>query len=114
MNLVGNRQDAEELLQDTFLALLDVKIPIASVEAWLYTVARHRSLNRLRSRRTIVPLEAAVDWWHQTRTFQGTLLAASWRWRERSRACRPNWVTSIACALLAMVTTRSAADWLCP
>jgi RNA polymerase sigma-70 factor (ECF subfamily) len=79
LSFLPNRQDAEEVLQDTFMSLLTSDAAPESVEAWLLTVARHRALNRLRSRRTahasapalqlatapVEPTDAAVEGDHR-------------------------------------------------
>src|SRR5919198_5872593 len=54
VQIVGNRQLAEDLLQETFLAALresDRLGEIENVRAWLFAVARNRALHALRSRR---------------------------------------------------------------
>jgi RNA polymerase sigma-70 factor (ECF subfamily) len=65
--LVGDRQLAEEVLQETYLALwnrAELFDPAAgSLTAWLLTIARNRSVDRLRAagRRPVqVPMSAAV------------------------------------------------------
>src|SRR4051812_12929861 len=67
LTFVGNRQDAEEIFHDVFLALLDRPADASGdLESWLFTVARNRALNRVRSRRPVaatpsVILSAAKD-----------------------------------------------------
>jgi RNA polymerase sigma-70 factor (ECF subfamily) len=65
---LGDRQLAEEVLQDTYLALwnrAELYDPAAgSLLAWLSTIARNRSVDRLRAlgrRPTALPLSAMVD-----------------------------------------------------
>ncbi len=51
---VGDRQEAEDILHEAFLAVLRERgggRSTGSFRAWLYTVTRHLCLNRLRSRR---------------------------------------------------------------
>ena len=51
---VGDRQEAEDVLHDAFMAVLrekDAGRAATSFRAWLFGVARHLCLNRLRSRR---------------------------------------------------------------
>jgi RNA polymerase sigma factor (sigma-70 family) len=58
-HMVGSREEAEDVLQHTFLAAYR-KLPDgddARVKPWLYTVARNRCLSVLRSRRESVSLE---------------------------------------------------------
>ncbi len=61
-----NEQDAEEVFHDALKALVDAaqngrqaELP-QKVGAWLFTVARNASLNRLRSRRVAVPVAAEL------------------------------------------------------
>jgi len=52
--MVGNRQLAEDLLQDTFHDAFRLRDRLAEVEnreAWLFGIARNRALSALRSRR---------------------------------------------------------------
>jgi len=65
---LGDRQLAEEVLQDTYLALWDraeLYDPAAgSLLAWLSTIARNRAVDRLRAlgrRPNALPLSAMVD-----------------------------------------------------
>jgi RNA polymerase sigma-70 factor (ECF subfamily) len=48
---VGDAHEAEDVLHDTFMALLTKPPEASSLRAWLYQCARHHSLNRLRTRR---------------------------------------------------------------
>jgi len=58
----GNREAAEEILQDTFIQLVDGKFVgnEAEVKNWLYAVARNKSLNHLKRQREPVALEMSV------------------------------------------------------
>jgi RNA polymerase sigma-70 factor, ECF subfamily len=65
--LVGDRQLAEEVLQETYLALWNraelFKPAAGSLTAWLLTIARNRSVDRLRAagrRPTQLPMSAVV------------------------------------------------------
>jgi RNA polymerase sigma factor (sigma-70 family) len=54
LNVVGNRQDAEDVCQETFLQVfrrLDRYDPARSFKTWLLTIAYRRSLDMLRKRR---------------------------------------------------------------
>ena len=74
--LLGSESEAEELLQETFAALLvDDRVELDAIEqpaAWLYAAATRRALNQLRDRATrgrllaerVVP---ALDWTSQPR-----------------------------------------------
>lgn len=60
LKMLGNREEAEELLQDTFVKLCrsaDYDPERASARAYVYTVARNGALSRLRGRRAR-PLKA--------------------------------------------------------
>jgi RNA polymerase sigma-70 factor, ECF subfamily len=61
---LGNRQEAEDVLHDTFLALLrdrdDERCPPTCFRAWIYQVARNLCLNRGRSRRRAAQAMDAV------------------------------------------------------
>src|SRR5438046_5595189 len=64
--LTGDRQIAEEVVQETFLALwnrAELYDPLSgSLAAWLHTIARNRTVDRLRAigrRPTVVPVSAA-------------------------------------------------------
>lgn len=66
IRLLGDRQVAEEVVQETFLALwnrAELFDPAAgSLAAWLHTIARNRTVDRLRAagrRPPLVPLSAA-------------------------------------------------------
>ena len=65
--LTSDRGMAEEVVQETFLALWDraetYDPTIGSLAAWLHTIARNRTVDRLRSagrRPTLIPLSAAA------------------------------------------------------
>ena len=64
-SLVDSREDAEDILQDVFyqLSRLDEEesYGIASLPAWLFTVARNRILNFWRKRRELPFLNAFAD-----------------------------------------------------
>jgi RNA polymerase sigma factor (sigma-70 family) len=54
LNVVGNRQDAEDVCQETFLQVfrrLDRYDPARSFKTWLLTIAYRRSLDMLRKKR---------------------------------------------------------------
>jgi len=54
LNVIGNRQDAEDVCQETFLQVfrrLDRYDPARSFKTWLLTIAYRRSLDMLRKRR---------------------------------------------------------------
>lgn len=54
INLLGNRQDAEDVCQETFLQVfrsLDRYDPARSFKTWLLTIAYRRSLDMLRKKR---------------------------------------------------------------
>lgn len=64
--LIGDRQFAEDIVQETFLALWNRAEQFdparGSLAAWLLTIARNRTVDRLRAagrRPTIVPISAA-------------------------------------------------------
>lgn len=63
--LVSNRTEAEDILQEAFCQVwkqadrFDVKR--GSPKAWLYLIARSRALDRLRRKRTPIPLDAIGD-----------------------------------------------------
>jgi RNA polymerase sigma-70 factor (ECF subfamily) len=56
----GNREDALDVLQDSFAYLFD-RFPgfrlTSSLRAYLYPVVRHRSLSLARKRRKVVPID---------------------------------------------------------
>ncbi len=65
--LLGDRHLAEEVLQDTFLALWNraelFDESVGSLSAWMLTIARHRAVDRLRwrgRRPSALPLSAAT------------------------------------------------------
>ncbi|HET7169006.1 MAG TPA: sigma-70 family RNA polymerase sigma factor [Candidatus Limnocylindrales bacterium] len=65
--LTSDRGMAEEVVQETFLALWDraetYDPSIGSLAAWLHTIARNRTVDRLRAagrRPTLIPLSAAA------------------------------------------------------
>lgn len=54
MRRIGNRQDAEDVFHDVMLAVLkepDCRFERGGFAAWIYKVALHRSLNKLRTHR---------------------------------------------------------------
>jgi len=54
LNVLGNRQDAEDVCQETFLQVfrnLDRYDPARSFKTWLLTIAYRRSLDMLRKKR---------------------------------------------------------------
>lgn len=59
---VGNRDDALDVLQETFTDLFD-RFPgfvlTSSLRGYLYPVVKHRSISLLRKRRRVVPIDAA-------------------------------------------------------
>src|SRR5512146_526662 len=66
--LTADRQIAEEVVQETFLALWNraelFDPAIGSLAAWLRTIARNRTVDRLRAagrRPNLIPLEPAED-----------------------------------------------------
>jgi RNA polymerase sigma-70 factor (ECF subfamily) len=62
--LVGQRAEAEEVLHDAFLGVLEsreVRFTEASFSTWLYRVARNLCLNRLRARRRAAAAEADIE-----------------------------------------------------
>jgi RNA polymerase sigma-70 factor, ECF subfamily len=103
--LVGDRQLAEEVLQETYLALwnrAELFNPAAgSLTAWLLTIARNRSVDRLRAagRRPVqIPMSAAVgpddrdeggvEWTLAT----GTLLGAAQQVADPQEALDQAWL----------------------
>ena len=53
--LLGNEEDARELLQEVFTSLLDRPVQFtgqSNIATWLYSVTTHGCLNRLRNERT--------------------------------------------------------------
>src|SRR6186997_3394358 len=66
--LTSDRGMAEEVVQETFLALWDraetFDPSVGSLAAWLYTIARNRTVDRLRAagrRPNLVPLSSAAS-----------------------------------------------------
>lgn len=66
--LTSDRGIAEEVVQETFLALWDraetFDPTLGSLAAWLHTIARNRTVDRLRAagrRPTLIPLSAAAS-----------------------------------------------------
>ncbi|WP_129667235.1 sigma-70 family RNA polymerase sigma factor [Phytoactinopolyspora endophytica] len=63
-SLLRNRDDAADATQDTFLRAVErldqLKDP-AKVRSWLYSIARHEALARLKSRKRQVPDEGVPD-----------------------------------------------------
>jgi RNA polymerase sigma factor (sigma-70 family) len=61
-HLLGNEQDARDVVQDVFEALVDANARFddaGTLTAWLWSAATHRCLNRLRDRKTRARLVAA-------------------------------------------------------
>jgi RNA polymerase sigma-70 factor (ECF subfamily) len=62
---LGNREDAEEVANDVFFALLRPRSQSAPVpthvKPWLFGIARHRVADRLRSRYRTVGRQVPVD-----------------------------------------------------
>jgi RNA polymerase sigma-70 factor (ECF subfamily) len=62
---LGNREDAEEVANDVFFALLRPRSQAAPVpthfKPWLFGIARHRVADRLRSRYRTVGRQVPVD-----------------------------------------------------
>src|ERR1700694_4018672 len=60
LRILGTRPDAEEVLQDTFLEVWkragEYDARRGSLEAWVVTIARSRSIDRLRARGTAAKL----------------------------------------------------------
>jgi RNA polymerase sigma-70 factor (ECF subfamily) len=102
--LVGDRQLAEEVLQETYLALwnrAELFDPAAgSLTAWLLTIARNRSVDRLRAagrRPAPVPMSAAVrederDDGTEWTLAAGTLLAAAQQAADPQEALDQAWL----------------------
>ena len=65
LRVVGDRQQAEDLVHDAFVAVwqkIDRFDPVrGSLRAWLLTVVRNRSIDRLRASRPSVAIEDADD-----------------------------------------------------
>ena len=57
-----SKEDAEEVVSDVFLAAWEQSSDIrpGAVKAWLGSVARHKAINRLRSRGMELPLEEDI------------------------------------------------------
>jgi RNA polymerase sigma-70 factor (ECF subfamily) len=63
LNVVGNRQDAEDICQETFLQVfrrLDRYDRARSFKTWLLTIAYRRSLDMLRKKRRFSEFSARV------------------------------------------------------
>ena len=64
LHLLGNREDAEEVLQDTFVNLHKsahrFNPKLGSARAYLYTIARNEARMRLRAKRSR-PVNAEID-----------------------------------------------------
>jgi RNA polymerase sigma-70 factor (ECF subfamily) len=61
--MLGDRAEAEDVLQETFLKVLEgprADFSTGRFRAWAYEVARNQGLNRLRGRARVVPGEAPV------------------------------------------------------
>jgi len=61
LNVIGNRQDAEDVCQETFLQVfrrLDLYDPARSFKTWLLTIAYRRSLDMLRKKRRFAEFSA--------------------------------------------------------
>ena len=68
LRILGDRSEAEDVLQDVYLTVwrkaASFDEGVASPITWLVTIARNRSIDRLRSQasaRANVPIEAAAD-----------------------------------------------------
>src|SRR6476659_10881747 len=68
LRILGDRSEAEDVLQDVYLAVwrkaASFDEGVASPITWLVGIARNRSIDRLRSQarsRANVPIEAAAD-----------------------------------------------------
>lgn len=62
--LVRHHQDAEDVVQETFLKLLrhlEARGDTSNVRGWLFTVAAHAARDRQRRRRRWIPWQAAHD-----------------------------------------------------
>ncbi len=63
LQLLGSRQDAEEVLQDTFVKLYHhngYKPQLGSARAYIYSIARNEALMRLRAKRSR-PIASGID-----------------------------------------------------
>jgi RNA polymerase sigma-70 factor (ECF subfamily) len=61
LNVIGNRQDAEDVCQETFLQVfrrLDGYDPERSFKTWLLTIAYRRSLDMIRKKRRFAEFSA--------------------------------------------------------
>lgn len=86
-HFVGNREDAEDLTQDTFIKAfkaLDRVDPACHLAAWLFTIAKRTAINHFRTRRT-VPLEE----WDQEVDHNDPALAAA-----RKEDCESIWAAA--------------------
>lgn len=75
--IVGSRTESEELVQDVFLKLWNnrEKIDISrSVDAYIFTIARHHAFNHLRARHSHVMIDEDVNLVASTETDQGLLV----------------------------------------
>lgn len=65
LRMLHDRGDAEEVVQDTFVAVYDHAARFepgrGSVRAWVYTIARNEALMRLRRRRSRPARDADLD-----------------------------------------------------
>jgi RNA polymerase sigma-70 factor, ECF subfamily len=65
LQLVKSREDAEEIVQDTFVKLARTaerfNPDLGSARAYLYTIARNEALMRLRARRSRPVSETSID-----------------------------------------------------
>ncbi|MEX5720192.1 RNA polymerase sigma factor [Geodermatophilus maliterrae] len=62
--VLGSRDEAEDVAQETFLAFGRTSVPAAEAPRWLAVAAAHTALNHLRSgRRRAAREEAAADGW---------------------------------------------------
>jgi RNA polymerase sigma-70 factor (ECF subfamily) len=94
--ITGNRADAEEIVQDTFVRLHDAgaKDTVRSLKAYLATITARLSFNRLRDRRA--RRESYVGEWLPEPLSRRTIRACAPRTsRSRSSSCwsasrRPN------------------------
>jgi RNA polymerase sigma-70 factor (ECF subfamily) len=62
--VLGSRDEAEDVAQDTFLSFGHSSVPIGEARGWLCVAAAHTALNRLRSGRRRVSRETAVSAGH--------------------------------------------------
>jgi RNA polymerase sigma-70 factor (ECF subfamily) len=65
-NLLHDASDVDDVVQEVFVqaieALPEGRLDARAVEAWLFTTAKHRALDRLRSRRRVMPRAPEEIW----------------------------------------------------